>query len=104
MNKAPVELRIGGHSYRIATSAPEDTLLRSAQLVERRLQELPTSQRQHPNALLLVALSLAHDLEQERTSRSVERSTQAQRARALLRRVDAALGSVDEDGVDLPRV
>jgi len=104
MSKGPVELLIGGHSYRVSTTAPDDVVQRTARIVDRRLAELPVAQRHHPSAMLLVALSLAHDLELERAARTAEVSRTSQRARSLLRRVDAALGSVDEDGEALKSV
>jgi cell division protein ZapA (FtsZ GTPase activity inhibitor) len=104
MSKGPVELQIGGHSYRVSTTAPPDVVQRTARIVDRRLQELPVAQRHHPSAMLLVALSLAHDLELERSQRTVEATRNAARARKLLHRVDAALGSVNEDGEALSDV
>jgi hypothetical protein len=51
--------------------------------------------------MLLVAMALAHDLEQEREQRVAERSNTAELLRQLLGRVNEALDGVDENGEPL---
>ena len=85
---APVELRVGGQTYRVVASADEAELRRLADLVDERL-------RQHaglgPQAMLLVAMSLAHELADEREKRQkLEQKTKGLLA-SMLARVDAAL-------------
>ena len=92
MTEQPVELRVGGQTYRVRSSAPAPDLLRAADLVDQRLRDIvgtgrPVSSQQ----MLLVALTLADDITRERE----RRQSYEQRARrslgALLERVDRAL-------------
>lgn len=88
----PVELRVGGQSYRVLASADETELRRLAGIVDERLRTLTGPGRQvSAQALVLAAISLAHDLEEERALRrsSEERSKQA--LRSLLQRIDSVL-------------
>lgn len=93
---------VGGHSYRVHSSATEEELARLAALVDERLLALPLNQRGDPKSLVLVALGLAHDLEQERQLRAAERRVLDGRVRTLVARVDDALGHVDANGEPLP--
>lgn len=92
MSGAPVELKVAGHTYRVVASAEAEVLHRLAAVVDAKVNELTVPGRQvSPQSLLLAAISLAHELEEERAKRQrVER-----RARdmfgSLLARVDAAL-------------
>lgn len=80
----PVQLKIGGQSYKVVSSADEDELQRLADAVSAKVDQLtPRGKVAPPQAVLLAAIALAHELEQERERRaSVER-----RARDMLRRV-----------------
>jgi cell division protein ZapA len=84
-----VELRIAGQSYRVVSSAPESELQRLAALVSDKLAELaPAGRQPPPQGLLLVAMALAHDVEEERgRRRSVESRTQ-ELLRRLLSHID----------------
>jgi cell division protein ZapA len=92
MSGAPVELRVGGQTYRVVASANEQELRRLADIVDGKLRELTAPGRQiSPQSLLLVALALAHDLEEERARRvSVERRWR-EKLTLMLQRIDAAL-------------
>jgi cell division protein ZapA len=98
MDRAPVELRVGGHTYRVVGNAGADELQRLASIVDGKLRELNGSSAYHPQSLLLVAMALAHELEVERSrrrdaetrSRDVEARSR-EMLRSLLDRVDAAL-------------
>lgn len=92
---------VGGHAYRVTSSATADELARFAALVDERLLTLPLSQRGDPKSLVLVALGLAHDLEHERLLRATERLEVQTRVRGLLARIDGALGQVDANGEPL---
>ncbi|HEX8792635.1 MAG TPA: cell division protein ZapA [Polyangiaceae bacterium] len=83
MDRRTVELRIGGQAYRVVTSSPQDELQRLADLVESKLAEVGPKGRAQPQALLLAALALAHEVESERG----RRETLERRTRDLLRRV-----------------
>ena len=84
MERRTVDLRIGGQSYRVVTTAEEAELRRLAEVVTSKLQEVtPKGRPQTPQTLLLAALALAHEAQSEREQRAeVERKT-----RDLLRRV-----------------
>ena len=79
-----VQLRIAGQSYRVVSSANEEDLQRLAETVSAKVEALtPRGKGVSPQAVLLAAIALAHDLEEERARRgAVER-----RARDMLRRV-----------------
>jgi cell division protein ZapA len=92
-----VQLRVGGQTYRVVTSASDDELLRLAAVVDEKLAAVvPPGRAISPQAMLLAAMALAHDLEEER-SRSVEVTTRARTAFGrMLKRVDEALGMAAE--------
>lgn len=96
MDARAVSLRIAGQSYKVLSSASEDELKRLAETVTAKVEELtPAGKATAPQAVVLAAIALAHELEQERARRvSVER-----RAREMLRRV---LGRID-DALDTGR-
>src|SRR5688500_6818743 len=96
MGAAPVELRVGGQTYRVVASAEESELRRLADMVDARLRDLVAPGRQlHPQALLLAAIALAHDLEQERERRQQVEQRSREMLTTLLARIDAALESTD---------
>lgn len=95
---------VGGHTYRVHSSATEEELARLAALIDERLMTLPLHQRGDPKSLVLVALGLAHDLEHERQLRATERRQLDTRVRTLISRVDEALGHVDANGDPLPEL
>ena len=79
-----MQLRIAGQSYKVTSSANEDELHRLAGTVSAKVAELtPHGKLAPPQAVLLAAIALAHELELERARRlAVE-----VRARDMLRRV-----------------
>ncbi len=99
--KRPVELSIAGKSYRVVSSTDPANLKRLSHIVEEKLQELGTGQTSHPQAFLLVALSLAHELDAERTYNRQLREGGVSAIQDMLQRVDEALEYVDENGVPL---
>lgn len=102
MMRPAVEVNVGGHLYRLVASSGDQTLQRYASVVNERLRELTGSDRTaHPQAMLLVAMALAHDLEEERARRLAERSSAEEMLRQLLSRVNEALDGVDEHGEPL---
>jgi len=98
MERRTVQLRLAGQSYRVVTTASDEELSHLLSVVEEKLAEVtPPGRPPAPNAMLLVALALVHELEEARERvREVEG-----RARELLERmlaqIDAALD--DDDGV-----
>jgi cell division protein ZapA len=104
MTGRTVQLRVGGQTYRVVTSASEEELRRLAAVVDQKLAAVvPPGRTVTPQAMLLAAMALAHDVEVER-----ERgSSVAAKARGafgkMLERVDAALGDVPPtDGRERP--
>lgn len=96
MERRTVELRIGGQNYRVVSSSPADELQRLADLVEGKLAEIGPRGRAQPQAMLLAALALAHEIEAERDRReSLERRTRDLLRRVLVR-IDDALEPYEE--------
>ena len=100
MDRRTVQLQIAGQSYKVVSSANEGDLLRLAATVSAKLAEVvPRGKAVPPQAMLLAAISLAHELETERAKReALER-----RSRDLLRRVLVRLDDAlepSEDGDD----
>ena len=92
MNRAPVELRVGGQSYRVVATADETELQRLAEVVDARLRELAGPGRAiAPQTLLLAAIALAHDLEEERAKRVAVERRSKEMLSSVLERIDAAL-------------
>jgi cell division protein ZapA len=96
MSAAPVELRVGGQTYKVVASAEETELKRLANLVDARLRELVAPGRQiHPQALLLAAIALAHDLEEERDRRQRVEQRSREMLQTLVARIDAMLDGTE---------
>ncbi len=92
MPKGPVELRVGGQTYRVASTAEEADLHRLADVVDARLRQLTAPGRSvSPQTLLLAAISLAHDLEDERNRRLRSEQRAREMLSGLVSRIDAAL-------------
>jgi len=97
MSQATVALTIGGQTYRVRSAATEQELRRLAAAVESRLRSVAGSTQSQlpPQALLLVAISLAHDLEHELALRKqIERASQ-DALQLLLDRIDGTLKNAD---------
>jgi cell division protein ZapA len=86
-----VELRIAGQSYRVVSSEPEEELQRLAAVVNAKLVEVVGKGKgAPPQAILLAAIALAHELEAERgRHRGFERRTKDLLSRVLARIDDA---------------
>lgn len=94
MSRSPVELRVGGQTYRVVASAEESEVRRLAEVVEARLREIAGPGRSvAPQTLLLAAISLAHELEEERARRVAVEQRSREMLRSVLERIDAALES-----------
>jgi cell division protein ZapA (FtsZ GTPase activity inhibitor) len=110
MSQATVALTIGGQTYRVRSAATEQELRRLAATVDARLRLVAgASQTAAPSqALLLVAIALAHDLEHELLLRKqLERETQNM-LQLILDRIDGAIQSADARltglGLDQPKL
>lgn len=91
-----MQLHVAGQSYKVVTSAADDELSRLAAVVESKVSELvPRGRPVQPQAVLLAALALAHELEGERAKReALERRTR-DLLRRVLNRIDSALEGGD---------
>jgi cell division protein ZapA len=94
MDGRPVQLRVAGQSYKVVSSASESELQRLADTVSAKIDELtPRGKAAHPSAVLLAAIALAHELEEERAKRSkLERRARDMLA-SVLGRIDSALAT-----------
>ncbi|MBN1611238.1 MAG: cell division protein ZapA [Polyangiaceae bacterium] len=92
MSRSPVELSVGGQTYRVVASAEESELHRLADVVDAKLRELVAPGRYvAPQTILLAALALAHELEDERRRHlEVEQRTR-EKLSSLLGRIDTVL-------------
>ena len=104
MERRAIQLRVAGQTYKVVSTADEEELRQLAAVVDDRVSALVPKGRAVPaNAILLAAIALAHDLEEERA----RRSSLERRARDVLRRVlmridhalemDAAEASVEAE-------
>ncbi len=97
MAGSPVELKVGGQTYRVVASAEESELKRLADLVDARLRSLSAPGRPiSPQSMLLAAISLAHDLEEEKRKRAQVEARSKEMLRGVLARIDAAIEASDE--------
>jgi cell division protein ZapA len=97
MASSPVELKVGGQTYRVVASAEEPELKRLADLVDSRLRSLSGPGKPiSPQSMLLAAISLAHDLEEERRRRLQLEARSKEMLRSVLARIDAALEAGDD--------
>lgn len=92
MSSRAVRLQVAGQSYKVVSSASEDELQRLADAVSAKIYELtPPGKMPQPQAVVLAAIALAHELEEERERRSsLERRARDMLRRALVR-IDQAL-------------
>ncbi len=105
MDRRTVEVRIGGQNVRVVSSASDEELRRLAQVVSKKLEDVsPAGRPMPPQALVLAAMALAHELESERALReSLERRTRDLMRRLLVRldeALDAGTDSDDEEQRD----
>lgn len=99
--RAPVMLNVGGQQYRVVASVPEDSLRRLAAVVDARIREIvPKGKPVTPNAILLAAIALANEVEEERGKRSAVEAKSRDLLRRLLTRIDEALETPDSPEPD----
>jgi cell division protein ZapA len=97
MEGRPVSLRIAGQSYKVVSSASEEELQRLAETVSAKVEELtPSGKSVAPQAVLLAAIALAHELEEERARRIFIERRAKDMLRRVLGRIDDALGCAPE--------
>lgn len=92
MPSKPVELRVGGHTYRVVSSASAAELERLAAVVDEKLHEIVAPGRPlSPQAMLLVAIALAHDVELEKRRSEELRARSRLALSELIDQVEATL-------------
>jgi cell division protein ZapA len=98
MERRTVEVRIAGQSYKVVTSARQADLTRLAEMVSAKIAEVtPKGRAVAPQAMLLAAMALAHEVETERDQRqSVERRTRDVLRRVLVR-IDSAMEPLEAE-------
>ena len=85
-----VQLRVGGQTYRVNTSATEEELHRLAAVVNGKLGGRPMT----PQNMFLAAIALAHDLEEARAKTEAVTRRSRDVVGRVLQRVDTALSSL----------
>ncbi len=89
MTEVSRELKVGGKTYRVVTSAEKEELLRLAKKVEETLRSvLPKGREASAQALVLVAITLAHELEEEKRDRTASEQRYKSTLSALLNKVN----------------
>lgn len=96
MGEAAVQLKVAGKTYQVVTSAAEEELHRLARKVEDALAGvIPDGRQPSPQALVLAAITLAHELEEERARRIAAEERHRHVLTQLLGRVDRVLDEVE---------
>ena len=89
-----VELRVGGQTYRVVSSASESELAHLAGVVNDHLAHIAATDRPaSAQALVLTAIALAHELENERERYAALAARTRDTLGRILERVDATLGA-----------
>ncbi len=96
MGASPVELSVGGKTYRVVASADAPELERLAAVVDGKLRDVSGPGRPiAPQAMLLAAMTLAHELEEERARRRRAEERARELLTNVLARIDTALEEAD---------
>ena len=96
MSPRTVQLRVAGQTCRVATTADDGELERLTAMVEEKLGAIVAPGRPvTTQAVLLAAIALAHDADEQRTRAEALTSRARETLGRLLTRVDAALAAVD---------
>lgn len=99
-----MQLRLAGQTYRVVTTASDDELKHLLSVVEEKLVEVtPSGRVPSPNAMLLVALSLVHELEEERERAQAIETRARELLERMLEQIDAALVE-EEETAEVPSV
>jgi cell division protein ZapA len=92
MGRRTVQLRVGGASYRVVTSASDEDLQRLVAVVDEKLATVvPPGRAVTPQAMLLAAMALANDLAEERARGAALAGRFREAFGRILERVDAVL-------------
>jgi cell division protein ZapA len=94
MVEAAVPLKVAGQTYRVVTSAPVEELERLAKVVEAALGDVtPKGRQPSPQALVLAAITLAHELEEERARRVAVEERHRRVLGSLIGKIDRVLST-----------
>jgi cell division protein ZapA len=96
--KQTVSLQVAGRTVRVATTASEAEIRRLAAVVEGRTQEVSRGRGGTADAMVLTAISLAHDAERMRGEHAAFRADVLRRMKELLGQVDVALSVLAREG------
>jgi len=92
MSEGAVQLKLAGQTYQVVSSAREPELKRLAQVVEQTIMGLtPPGRQPSPQALVLAAITLAHELEEAQAQIEQLRERHKHVLASLLGRVDSLL-------------
>ncbi len=92
MDRRTVSLHIAGQSYKVVSTAADADLQRLAGVVSLKLAEVsPRPGTIPPQAMLLAAMALAHELEVERAKRQALEAKARDMMQRVLVRLDEAL-------------
>ncbi len=96
MSRPAIQLKVAGQTYRVVTSATQEDLQRLADTVEdRMLAATPPGRQPTQQALVLAAITLAHELEDERARRRQTEERHREMLQNLLGRIDAVLDEAE---------
>jgi cell division protein ZapA len=97
MDRRTVTLQVAGQSYKVVSTAAEADLQRLAATVDAKVAEVvPKGRAIPPQAMLLAAIALAHELEEERAKREALERRMRDVLRRVLVRIDDALDPEEE--------
>ncbi len=92
MERRSVEVVVGGQRYKVVSTASEDELQRLASTVDEKVAASARGRASSPQTLLLAAMALANELEEERSRRVALEARTRDVLRRVIDRVDLALG------------
>jgi len=88
----PVDLRVGGQTYRVVSSAPAEELERLAERVDDAVRAvIPRGRQASDQSFVLAAMRLAHELEEKERELAKLEERYREKLRELLAGVDQAL-------------
>jgi cell division protein ZapA len=93
----PVELRVGGTTYRVVSSASAEELERLAVVVDETLAGIaPPGRPMPPQAMLLAAIALAHEVEVQRSRADSLAARSREKISEIISRLDGTLERADD--------
>lgn len=102
MERRTVQLRVAGQTYRVVTTVPDADLKRFVSTLEEKLSEVsPRARVMNPQTLLLAALALAHEVDEQRGRADRVEACAREALCRLLDQIDAAL---EHDGGGAPPI